>query len=353
MIISEKIDCKYFKGDVPCLPHKKSGVHCDKCSYYSSFSKSIVIIKLGAAGDVIRTTPLITKIKQEYPGSEIVWITYFPELVPSIVDTVIKFDLKNLLWLSAASFDIVYNLDKDKEAIYLAELINAKIKKGFLVKEGKCYPADNDAIYKWKTGIWDDLTRVNKKSYPQEIFEICGFNFNKEKYILDKPIKFKTIGFNRKYPKIGLNTGCGMRWPTRIWPDEYWIELAKKLKRSNFEVVLLGGQDEHLKNLKIASMSGASYFGYFPINQFVSLVNECKLVVTGVTMALHIAIGLKKRIVLLNNVFNRNEFELYGLGEIVEPKLECLACYKQKCKIKCMEMVKPERIYNSCKKLLK
>jgi hypothetical protein len=91
-------------------------------------------------------------------------------------------DLKNLLWLRSASFDIGYNLDKEKEAIYLAELINAKLKRGFLAKEGKCYPAEKDAIYKWKTGIWDDLTGLIEELSPSR-FEICGFSFNKEKYI--------------------------------------------------------------------------------------------------------------------------------------------------------------------------
>ena len=39
-----------------------------------------------------------------------------------------------------------------------------------------------------------------------------------------------------------------------------------------------------------------------------------------VSMALHVALGLKKKVVLFNNVFNSKEFELYGLGEIVEPE---------------------------------
>ena len=24
-------DCLHFKGDVPCLPHKENGYHCDNC----------------------------------------------------------------------------------------------------------------------------------------------------------------------------------------------------------------------------------------------------------------------------------------------------------------------------------
>ena len=31
-----KKDCRYFRGDVPCKPHKTSGVHCADCPQYSA-----------------------------------------------------------------------------------------------------------------------------------------------------------------------------------------------------------------------------------------------------------------------------------------------------------------------------
>jgi len=46
-------------------------------------------------------------------------------------------------------------------------------------------------------------------------------------------------------------------------------------------------------------------------------------------MTLHIAIGLGKQVILLNNIFNKNEFYLYEKGTIIEPKLSCVGCYKK------------------------
>ena len=37
-------------------------------------------------------------------------------------------------------------------------------------------------------------------------------------------------------------------------------------------------------------------------------MDQCDVVVSQVTMAMHIAIGLGKRLILMNNIFNRNEF---------------------------------------------
>ena len=62
-MIEVKRDCRFFRGDVPCKPHKQHGVHCSECKYYEKIDKNILIIKLGAIGDVIRTTPLLRRLK--------------------------------------------------------------------------------------------------------------------------------------------------------------------------------------------------------------------------------------------------------------------------------------------------
>lgn len=137
-----------------------------------------------------------------------------------------------------------------------------------------------------------------------------------------------------------------------MWPDKYWIALAKKLKRSGNIPLLLGGEQEHKKNLRLAKQSGAVYLGHFPLEQFVSLVNRCDLVVTAVTMAMHVTIGLGKKIVLFNNIFNKYEFELYGLGEILEPDFDCTCYYSPTCPNNCMQYLAVERAFDACQRLL-
>ena len=151
---------------------------------------------------------------------------------------------------------------------------------------------------------------------------------------------------------IGLNTGCGGRWTSRLWPDQHWIALAKKLRKAGFFPLLLGGEQEHKKNLRLARQSGALYLGHFPLRQFMSEVDRCDLIVTAVTMALHITIGLGKKIVLFNNIFNKHEFELYRQGEILEPDFECTCYYSPTCPNNCMQYLSVERVVDACKELL-
>ncbi|HDI52072.1 glycosyltransferase family 9 protein [candidate division KSB1 bacterium] len=346
-------DCRFFRGDTPCSFHKSEGIHCQDCSHYEPIDIRILLIKLGAVGDVIRTTPLLRRLWQEFPHAHITWLTHTPEVVPRRVDRVLLFDPAVLVYLLATNFDLLYNLDKDAEACAVAELVQAKQKYGFGLRHGYCYPLNSLAEHKFLTGLFDDLNRANRKSYPQEIFEICGFEFEGEKYVLDRPSRERQWTIVQPHPLIGLNTGCGERWKTRLWPDEYWIELAKKLQQAGMGVLFLGGAQEHEKNLRLSHASGGSYLGYFPLPEFIQLVDQCDLLVTAVTMALHVAIGLEKRVVLFNNIFNRYEFELYGLGEILEPAVECVGCYRQKCDIDCMQMIEPELVLQTVREILK
>ncbi len=116
--------------------------------------------------------------------------------------------------------------------------------------------------------------------------------------------------------------------------------------------LLLGGEQEHEKNLRIARESGAHYLGHFPLRQFINLVDQCALVVTAVTMATHITIGLNKKIVLFNNIFNRHEFELYGLGEILEPDIPCSCFFAPVCPNDCMRHIGVDRVHDACRRLL-
>ena len=328
-------------------------MHCGECQWYDPTVERILIIKLGAVGDVIRTTPILHKLKLEFPKSVIHWLTHTPEVIPEQVDYIHPWQLEDIIQLQATDFDLLINLDKDPQACALASLISAKIKRGFVLRDGKPAPVDKLAEAKFLTGIFDDLNKANLKSYLVELFEICGYRFAGEKYILSN---FDHHGYEWEIPQpkplIGLNSGCGGRWKSRLWPEKNWETLANQLNERGFGVLLLGGAEEHDKNQRIAANCSAAYLGHYPLPQFINLVYQCDLVVTAVTMAMHIVIGLEKRLVLFNNIFNRNEFELYGLGQILEPEFECSCFYAPECPNDCMQYIYPERVLATCEQLL-
>jgi len=333
MLISR--DCYYFRGNIPCAQNKEYNTQCNTCTVYKPISINILIIKLGAIGDVIRTTPILHRLISMYPDSRIYWLTLFPDILPKDkVDYILHFNAGSIEILRNIKFDLLLNLDKSLEACAVASSVQANCKKGYVLYNGIPLPINISANHKYLTGISDEHSKRNKKHYIEEIFEICDISeFNNEPYILNNTEKGKHIwDIDKTRTVIGLNTGCGKRWRSRLWPKEYWKVLAKELIDLGYEVVLLGGEDEDRKNASIHWLSNIKYFGFYPLAAFIDLINNCDLIVSQVTLAAHIAIGLKKKIILMNNIFNPNEFYLYGLGKIIEPKNGCDCYYSHNCK---------------------
>jgi len=89
----------------------------------------ILIIKLAAIGDVLRTTSIVKGLKNKYPESEILWVTakesYDILKNNEYIDRIIILDkeAKNKL---EEEFELVISLDDDFEAIKLASSIKKK-----------------------------------------------------------------------------------------------------------------------------------------------------------------------------------------------------------------------------------
>ncbi len=94
-----KSDCRLFLGDRPCA----WGGHCDGCGHYAPRGKHIVVVKLAAAGDVLRTTSILPPLKRTHPDSYITWVTD-PAALPLIefnpyIDRALRFSFE--AWLDA------------------------------------------------------------------------------------------------------------------------------------------------------------------------------------------------------------------------------------------------------------
>lgn len=346
-----RYDCRHFKGTMPCIPHKEHGVECSsECEYLDPTDGNILIIKLGAMGDVIRTTPILHQFKKEYPHKRIFWLTHFPAVLPEVVDRNLAFTQEDISYIHSLKFDMAINLDKEHEACALMEQLDIKSKYGFGLKNDMPAPINEMAEHKFLTGISDSYSKENTQHYLEEIFSLCGWEYNNEKYILPQMKSNSAIeNFKSEKPIVGLNTGCGERWTSRQWPIEHWKELASLMLKNGQNVLLLGGDQEHEMNTNIKDKTGAEYLGVFPFNEFQSLVAECSVVVSTVTMAMHVAIGLEKPLVLLNNIFNPHEFHFFTKSKILDAEKDCECFYRPTCvnELSCIAEITPVAVMNS------
>jgi ADP-heptose:LPS heptosyltransferase len=352
-----KFDCRYFRGEIPCLPNKLRNKVCT-CDEYAPVETKVLIIKLGAIGDVIRTTPLVTRFRKLYPNVQVTWITQSPDILPKDkIERIYPYDFKSVSIVSHETFDVAINLDKEKEACQLLADVKAKQKFGFTWHDEHIDAATKNAEHKLITGFFDNISKENKKHYLDEIFEICHQQYDGEEYLLNynKELAAKWSSLRdlaKGKPIVGLNTGCGKRWLTRLWPQQNWIELIRNLKEQGYYPVLLGGKDEHEMNQFYSDKTGTYYPGTFSLEEFIALTSNCDSIVTAVSMMMHIAMGLQKPLILFNNIFNANEFYMFHRGEIIEPDSGCDDFYGNTCtrKIHCMHDISVERVLNAVMK---
>lgn len=247
-----------------------------------SAKKKICIIKLDGMGDVLRTTPILWRFQND----EVTWITEKASI--SLLDNnpLIKtaIAISELSGIKGAAFDGLYNFDEDKKACLLATKIRAEKKKGYGLKDGSYFPFDSGSEYAYELSKNNELKfKLNKKTYQQIIFEMAGFNWQGEDYILGHKPKNKI-----KY-EIGINYLVGEKFPNKVWP--HWKKLADKL----------------------GSVSLQKQFN--SLEEYIDWIDSCRIIVTGDTLGMHIALALKKRVIILMGSTSCNEIETYSRGK--------------------------------------
>lgn len=125
-------------------------------------------------------------LQKLYPGCHITWITRYPDILPAqSIDTIRAFEFEDIFIITRKTYDIAINLCKDEEAAMLLAECNAEEKRGFIWKDGHISIANKESEHKLLTGLFDELSKANTKSYLQEIFEICGLTYDNESYVLN------------------------------------------------------------------------------------------------------------------------------------------------------------------------
>ena len=333
----------------------------------------ILIVKLGALGDVLRTTPLLTALKSKYPHSEITWVVDKANLDiltgNPLLKEILPYTKETPGELARRSFDWAINLDKEPEALEAISSAHATKKAGFgRSKDGKLAPLDAQSEYAYRLGIDDELKfRLNQKTYQEISFEQAGLVFKGEEYVFqaDGPSEaaaqkyLEGLGFNRSKmrPIVGLNTGSGRRFAGKRLPVETFVRLAEKsVNTLGATVLLLGGEDEKERNLEIQKKSKAPVLntGSHPIRAFAGIVRQCDAVLTGDTTAMHIAIAVQVPVAAYFASTCASEIELYGRGIKIVSEIECAPCYKKICPIdeQCMTDMDAEVLFSAIKDVL-
>jgi len=339
-------DCKNFTGYKPCAPGKVCEPDCDE----NPIGTKILIIKLGALGDVLMTTSLLPALKRKYPVSSIHWLTRLPAM-PLLennpyLDAVYPWDDESRMILRNMRFDLALNADKSRAAGAFMSELKAERKLGFGINEnGAIVPLNAAAGYLYRLGLDDELKfRLNQKSGPQMLAEAFEVPYQRDPYVLR--LSDEELALSRRYREewrlddadfvVGFNTGCADLYPLKkLSVEQHVAAIGRLIERlPGVRVLLLGGREDTERNRRIAAAVGERAIATpttLGLRKGICFVYLCDVVVSGDTLGMHIAIALGKYVIAWFGLTCAQEIDLYDRGIKIVRDLPCSPCWKQMC----------------------
>jgi heptosyltransferase I len=303
-------DCRHFRGGLPCRFWRP----CVGCEHYDPVDYRVLIVMLGLHGDMLIASPLPARIKQDHPRAHITWLTdeaYAPVLrMNPFVDRVLPFDWRSAAHLPAETFDAIYGFEREPAAAALVERIPAAHKAGLAYggAHNSLYAIGEAARHFFKMNIWNDYrTIVNTKTWTELYFEVAGYVYDAEPYVLEiPPAAWRRIrgllADDLPVPRIGLNVGSSLA--TKMWPEDHWLALGRGLLDCGYQLVITGGPKEaplcdRLHAALCQSDAGRVRYAPLAVEDFCAVAAYCDVVVTGDTFGFHVALAHQRPCVLI------------------------------------------------------
>lgn len=359
-------DCLLYRGSMPCEPHKATGQLCEDCPHYSPLAERILIVKLGAMGDVLRTAALLPDIVARHERPHVTWLTRAEsaDLLagnPLIGRVVITTEAATLC---ATEFDAVYSLDSGADALALAQSARTAAYHGFVAgKFGTCTgvaPGGDPALY--EMGLWDDLKRANRRSYLELLGASAGVKYggHRPHVPLDPAELRRAQEFVRDLPRplVGINTDAGDRWERKNWNPEHVAAFVQLARADGCGIVLFGGDPLRERNRALASSFSngvAAFESAGNVRRLIAGIAQCDALLTGDTLAMHIGWALDVPMTALFGPTSLHEIDLGASdAKMAAEELPCLACYLKTCSVDphCMDRLLPAGVYTRVREVL-
>ncbi|HTK38313.1 MAG TPA: lipopolysaccharide heptosyltransferase I [Pyrinomonadaceae bacterium] len=280
----------------------------------------ILIVKLGAIGDIVHTLPVLAAIRHEMPKSEISWAVEkrSAEILRGneVIDNLIEVDTRSIRGKAATEilpeiasqlkelrkfkFDIALDLQGLLKSGMIAKLSGARRRWGFS-KTALREPASR--IFLTKTVDIPPQTHVIRKNLmlaaealkipvPDENFEFPIFASEEHRAEADEIIEKTGSEFAILNPAGG--------WVTKLWHAEKFGQLADRIyeKYGMISAIATGPNEETLaETVRKNSRSGKLVLAQPSLKGFYELAKRSKIYVGGDTGPTHIAVAAGARVV--------------------------------------------------------
>lgn len=355
-------DCRHYRVSLPCAPHKTTGARCDSCRLYDSVAERILIVKLDAIGDVLRTTTCLEPLKAKYPNSHVTWITRAraAEVLQgnARIDRVLAVESNYLEFILTEDFDLAIGPDTDHLSATIMRLARASSRRGFVAdNRGGVIPLNDAAQQWWEMGLDDVLKRRNRRTYGEWLYAICDLPLPVARPSL-QPSADGSAAARRLIRAhapdasqvICFNTGASSRWSEKRWKQDSYRQLALAIRAADpgSAIILTGGPDEAAFNAALLASNAPFIDGGTDntIGAFAGIIAASNLLVTPDSLGYHIACAVGTPAICLVGPTSPWELDAYNTNHVLHADLDCISCYLARCPLAttCMDALTPRLV---------
>ena len=336
--------------------------------------KKILVIKLGAMGDLILAVPSFRMLRHRFPKARISLLVdrklvslvslcpYLDEIIP--VDRARlsnpSYLLKTACKIRREGFDLSVDFQNSKWTHLLAFFSGIPERFGFarglfgflLNRPEKTFkvaepPVQHQFRILSKLGVRKIEESLELWPDPEAEERVNDWLFAPEEM--------------KKSRLAGLVIGSSPKWLTKRWPVSYFNELAVRLVRElNCRVVLIGsGEDARgLDETDFAKLEGViNLVGKTSLRELATLMKRLDVLVTGDTAPLHVAGAMRTKLVALFGPTDPRRHMPPSPGAVVlARKLPCQPCYKGVCQnpetLACLQRIPVDEVFQAVQRQL-
>jgi lipopolysaccharide heptosyltransferase I len=323
--------------------------------------RRILIVLLGAIGDVVRALPLLGRLRQAFPEAHIAWAVE-PKSAPIIeqhpwLDELIIYDRRHAPWsffgflrrIRRRRFDVTLDLQRHMKSGIISRVSGAPQRIGFARINAK------EFNHRFATRHIQPQPRMRLKLMQYQAFgDALG--------VAPAPIAFglalpaqeqaraSAMVAGGARPRVAIILGSS--WPSRLYFPEMIAatirELAHPKDSRAFHPVLIGGAGESALAEQVVSELGAidvtNLAGRTSLRDLIGIFGECDAAFGPDSGPMHIAAAVGCPIVSLWGSTAPERSAPWGNERfVIRGEIPCHPCYLRECPIgrECMHRIDP------------
>jgi lipopolysaccharide heptosyltransferase I len=311
----------------------------------------IVVFRLGAIGDVVRTLPAVRLIRKTWPQAELAWAVEEPAssllLSHPDLDRVLVLARREIVrrgWTHPiASWSVLSDFVKRLRAVRadLAIDFQGSLKSALLMRlSGAARRVGFDRADTREQAHWFANQRVRLPASSRHRVERAVF-LARAAGAADGPrvadlalsgaeraqAASRALAIADNRPLIALAPWSSRRQSWKRYPTERWVEVARRLVACGASIVVLSGPGEERQTEQFCREAGSGVVssGPLPLRELAALIGACRLYVGGDTGPMHLAWAAGVPVVAVYGPTDPALNAPYGPGHIVLASDSCTA----------------------------